>query len=321
MTQSTINALPQEMRDTLDEWLGPDRWSAEPLHGDASVRAYYRVEGEQERYILAYYPPAVRPALDTFVRAYEAISPTTRVPRLIRAGGCAVLQADVGDDTLFDLLNRNRERGIVFYEEAIDLLVSFQQSPSPAAALNPPFDSEKFGQELEMTLLYYVAELRAVKDPQLHEELRAIFHELSEKVAGHPFVLCHRDYHGQNLHVNDDTLYMIDYQDLRLGPDTYDVASLLRDRGIAPVLGRKTERDLLDRYREKIGADVAMYQRYDECLLQRTIKILGTFAAQAVTRDRTHYLDYIPPALQTLRECVARLPQFERLTGVFPMAE
>ena len=42
-------------------------------------------------------------------------------------------------------------------------------------------------------------------------------------------MLCHRDYHSRNLMWHDDTLYVIDFQDARMGPDTYDLASLLRD--------------------------------------------------------------------------------------------
>ena len=42
-------------------------------------------------------------------------------------------------------------------------------------------------------------------------------------------MLCHRDYHSRNLMLHDRRLYIIDFQDARMGPDTYDLASLLRD--------------------------------------------------------------------------------------------
>src|SRR5438105_1464019 len=47
--------------------------------------------------------------------------------------------------------------------------------------------------------------------------------------ASEPRVLCHRDYHSRNLMLSDGSLYIIDFQDARLGPDTYDLVSLLRD--------------------------------------------------------------------------------------------
>ena len=42
-------------------------------------------------------------------------------------------------------------------------------------------------------------------------------------------MLCHRDYHSRNLMPHRGVLYIIDFQDARMGPDTYDLASLLRD--------------------------------------------------------------------------------------------
>ena len=44
-----------------------------------------------------------------------------------------------------------------------------------------------------------------------------------------PQVLCHRDYHVRNLMLFQDKLYVIDFQDARWGPTTYDLASLLKD--------------------------------------------------------------------------------------------
>src|SRR5262249_56203609 len=50
-----------------------------------------------------------------------------------------------------------------------------------------------------------------------------------EELAAEPRVLCHRDYHSRNLMLSEGSLYIIDFQDARMGPDTYDLASLLRD--------------------------------------------------------------------------------------------
>ena len=50
-----------------------------------------------------------------------------------------------------------------------------------------------------------------------------------EELASEPRVLCHRDYHSRNLMLHEGRLYIIDFQDTRMGPDTYDLVSLLRD--------------------------------------------------------------------------------------------
>jgi aminoglycoside/choline kinase family phosphotransferase len=230
----------------------------------------------------------------------------------------AVLQHDVGDRTLFDVLHEDRAEGIRLYRAAIDLLADFQRAGR--CELNAPFTTEFFFNELKMAREYYVEQLMGGRNST---ELESIMEMICRNVADHPYVLCHRDFHGQNLHVIDDTLYLIDYQDLRMGPDTYDLASLLRDRGVARIIGDQTELELLGHYAEITGAvtdgtgDVR--RRYFETLLQRSIKILGTFSAQPILRGRMHYLDFIPATLDSIRRCIEELPGYAPLRDMFPL--
>ena len=122
-----------------------------------------------------------------------------------------------------------------------------------------------------------------------------------------------------NIHITSSSLYILDYQDLRLGPDTYDLASLLRDRGVAEKLGRDFEMELLERYASTGGLSGDFRRRYFEALLQRSIKILGTFSRQAITRGRLHYLDFIPAALQAIDRCLEELPDLTPLRDIFPV--
>lgn len=69
-----------------------------------------------------------------------------------------------------------------------------------------------------------------------------------------------------------------------------------------------------------IGGGEEVFARYHEVLLQRSLKILGTFARQVVERNRKHYVRYVPSALAAVRECVKALPQYEALVRVFPVA-
>ena len=104
-----------------------------------------------------------------------------------------------------------------------------------------------------------------------------------------------------------------------MGPDTYDTASLLRDRGVARLLGEQTELDLLDYYAGLRDQDGALRTRYFETLLQRSIKIIGTFSRQPIDRGRLHYLEFIPPTIESVERCLRELPEFEELARVFPL--
>ncbi len=309
-----MSSLPLDAASHLEQWLGPGT-VARPLAGDASVRAYYRVTAPDGRtFILAYYPEEVRGQLARFLSSYEAVAPHARLPQVLHHCQDAVLQDDVGDRTLYDVLHENRDEGLRLYRQAIDLLVDFQQAGD--RRLNAPFTAELFMRELDMAREFYVEQLMGGDGAALEPYARTI----SENVARHPYVLCHRDYHGQNIHILNDSLYLIDYQDLRMGPDTYDLASLLRDRGVARILGDAEELALLEHYRTRTGAGGDIRRRYFETLLQRSIKILGTFARQPIARGRLHYLEFIPPTLESIGRCLDELPEYAALRDIVPLA-
>ena len=307
-------SLPNEASSYLDQWLGSG-WTASPLAGDASVRAYFRVSApDGKTYMLAWYPEEVRPQLERYRGATEAVSGHARVPELLRFCEVAALQQDVGDRTLFDVLHEDREEGLRLYRAAIDLLAGFQKAPD--RGLNAPFTAGFFAGELEMAREFYVERLMGWDGGGL----TALAAKLCENVSRHPYVLCHRDFHGQNLHIFNDQIYLIDYQDLRMGPDTYDLASLLRDRGVGRILGEAVELELIDRYAEVSGAAGGVRHRYFETLLQRSIKILGTFSKQPITRGRMHYLEFIPATLESIERCIEELPEYSALRDMVPLA-
>ena len=325
----TDPAIPSDARDFLHQHLG-EGWKATALQGDASVRRYFRVTlADGTTRMLAWYPLEVRPQLRRFLDAYQSVSKHAHVPHVLAHDEGASLQQDIGDQTLFDLLHSDRDEGVRWYRKAITLLVYFQRAGD--VGINPPFTSEFFRDELEMTREFYVQKLMGMSAAD-SLRLQPLLEKLSHNVSQHPYVLCHRDYHGQNIHILNDKLYVIDYQDLRMGPDTYDLASLLRDRGVARLLGDDTEIELVDYYAEWRSVGVpgrsplphgerrSTRRRYFETLLQRSIKILGTFSKQPLVRGRMWYLDFIPPTIESIRRCMAELhDDYAALATLLPM--
>jgi aminoglycoside/choline kinase family phosphotransferase len=141
---------------------------------------------------------------------------------------------------------------------------------------------------------------------------------MAEELAAEPRVLCHRDYHSRNLMMHDGRLYNIDIQDARMGPDTYDLVSLLRDSYVD-----FTERDVDDliayflALRGGGGAGAAetaaFRRRFDLMAMQRNLKALGTFGFQTTARGNPVYIQYIPRTLAYVRANMERGGGFARL--------
>src|SRR5919204_338193 len=139
----------------------------------------------------------------------------------------------------------------------------------------------------------------------LAQEYAAIVEELADERR----VLCHRDYHSRNLMLKEGTLYIIDFQDARMGPDTYDLASLLRDSYVD--LSDRDVDDLIAYFLALKGRpdDEDFRRRFDLMALQRNLKALGTFGYQTTTRRNPVYIQYIP---RTLRYAARNLEKYDR---------
>jgi aminoglycoside/choline kinase family phosphotransferase len=148
------------------------------------------------------------------------------------------------------------------------------------------------------------------KRAALREEFGIVVREL----ASEPRVLCHRDYHSRNLMLREGQLYIIDFQDARMGPDTYDLVSLLRDSYVD--LPERTVNELIAYFlalKGVTGEDPDFRRRFDVMALQRNLKALGTFGYQTTAKRNPVYIQYIPRTLRYVRDNLDNQPRFERL--------
>jgi aminoglycoside/choline kinase family phosphotransferase len=120
----------------------------------------------------------------------------------------------------------------------------------------------------------------------------------------------------------DGAVGVLDFQDARLGPQPYDLVSLLTDRGTPDLLGSALMTALIDYYIQRMEAETgrrtdrdAFDQLFDYVAIQRCLKATGTFAAMAVVRQRPQYLPYIPPTLTYLQPCCGAIMSCNRLPG------
>ncbi len=294
-----------------------------PLFGDASTRRYYRLLDRELSYVLALYPEPFEPEELGFLSVRSLLAEYgLPVPAVVDVDGARgiVLQEDLGDRTLQEALSScERPQAVAMYEEAVDAIVRLQGAatcgPREAACFKVAFDVDKLSWELHYFLKHFLeGHLRLDLSVEDRATLSEAFHQLSEEIASWPRVLCHRDYHSRNLMLHRKRLYWIDFQDARMGPVTYDLASLLRDAYVD--VPEELQQDLLDRFRRRAAPDepaAAFRRRFDLTCVQRNLKALGTFGYMASVRQSPVYLPYIPRTLAHARTNLARHPELCRL--------
>jgi len=325
-----------ELRDRIDRYLrengvpgmdlgrSPSPARVVPLTGDASDRKYFRIiPADGQPFVLAIHSGAIDFAALPFANVAELLQQMA-LPAPVILGhsdelGIVALQ-DLGDVTLqAHLGTASATEHAALYRQAVTLIEQLQrrgvdQSSPRYIPYGIAFDVEKLTWELNFFLKHFVEGYRASPiPPQTRERLDVEFDEIVRELAAEPRVLCHRDYHSRNLMLHDGSLYIIDFQDARMGPDTYDLVSLLRD-SYMDISERQVD-DLIAYFLALKGRpdDDDFRRRFDLMALQRNLKALGTFGYQTMTRRNPVYIQYIPRTLRYVRDNLDKYPRFARL--------
>jgi aminoglycoside/choline kinase family phosphotransferase len=300
-----------------------------PLTGDASDRRYFRVllRGTDPIVLALHAGPfdaASLPFVSVAALLGEIPLPVPKILHLSNALGILGLE-DLGDVTLQAHLGvASRAEHAALYRQAVAFIARLQQRGAELRSdAYPPyrvaFDVEKLTWELEFFVKHFLIAYRGAAPSEV--ERRALGEEwaaLAGDLAAEPRVLCHRDYHSRNLMLHRGSLYIIDFQDARMGPDTYDLVSLLRDSYVDLTPSQVDELIAyflaLTRGERTTPAEATLFRdRFDVMALQRNLKALGTFGYQTTARSNPVYLQYIPRTLSYVKANLAATPRFARL--------
>ena len=296
-----------------------------PLTPDASDRRYFRILlPNAPSIVLSLYSAPFQVDKLPFVNVATLMAKMpVPIPQVIGHAedlGVLALQ-DLGDVTLQAHLGAaTPAEHAALYRQAVALIATLQkrgeQLESPEyLPYGISFDVEKLTWELDFFTKHFLEAYRGVTLTDAERKtLREEFGGIVTELASEPRVLCHRDYHSRNLMLRDGELYIIDFQDARMGPDTYDLVSLLRDSYVD--LPDSTVDELIAyflAFKGVSGEEPEFRRRFDVMALQRNLKALGTFGYQTTARRNPVYIQYIPRTLRYVRANIERQPRFERL--------
>jgi N-acetylmuramate 1-kinase len=317
----------------LEHYLAAQQLTAQtqqivPLTGDASDRRYYRVLLKDSKpIVLALHQGPIDYATMPFVAIARLLGAVPLpVPKILHHSdelGVLGLE-DLGDVTLQAHLGAAAaSEHAELYRQAVALIARMQQRGEALRSdAYPPyriaFDVEKLTWELEFFVKHYLLAYKGATPSEAERDaLRDEWSAIVEELSSDRRVLCHRDYHSRNLMLHDGSLYIIDFQDARMGPDTYDLASLLRDSYVD--LTPQQVDELIAFFLALNGQSARAQEfrrRFDLMALQRNLKALGTFGYMTTSRNNTVYIQYIPRTLAYVKANLAKYPRFERLRSL-----
>jgi N-acetylmuramate 1-kinase len=304
--------------------LGPSASLVE-IAGDASTRRFYRAAADGSTAVLMVHGAPLAPDAPLFSNHRIMAAIGAPVPRILDRDGDAglVLVEDFGDQTLQrHLAQVGGQAAPPYYTQACDL-IALLHSRAPAVihpgdfAARNALDRERFLFELDHFHRNFILGLRGLRPTPSEEALlRRFYDDLAGACDRLPRVYCHRDYQSRNLMVVGVRLGLVDFQDARMGPYTYDAASLLRDSSLD--LDARLVGEMRDRLARTIAAPLAIgpeefARDFDLMALQRNIKDLGTFGYMAAARGRRDYLDYVPRTIASIRRTVAGSPRWHHM--------
>ena len=307
--------MNQKRYQDLQQWarqlLGQPQLQLGLISGDASFRRYYRGGG----LIWVDAPPQTEKNHE-FVRNANALQQAGIAAPQVKAveyGAGFMAVSDLGDCSLLSRLDGSSVGH--WYGKAIALLPQIARIPLALEAFDGAFMARENAIFPEWLLERHLGLSLSRAEREL---LASLFAHLAVYNQAQPQVTMHRDYHSRNLMVlADESLAVIDFQDMVTGPLTYDLVSLLKDCYV-----RWPARVIADGVSQAYGhyADAALLggMSRDEFLrafaltgMQRHLKAAGIFCRLHHRDGKSGYLKDIPRTLRYVQEVAEADPELQ----------
>ena len=330
MKNSSLLSSQQRLLNFIDREFGESdkEYQLIQLSGDASTREYFRyISRTDESFIFTLYPESFDPLHFNYKEIHELLQGIgLPVPETINMDGNLgiVLQQDLGDKSLQKHLKKiplNTRKSMLF--NSIDYIIVIQKEGT--SFLKPEyqayslfFDEKKLNWELDFFHNQYLDNHRKLKINQ-KEFLQQEFKRLSSELASSAQLLCHRDYQTRNLMLKQDQIFIIDFQDARHGPLSYDLVSLLKDSILLEPDEIAEYYDYyLDQASKQFGEIIPkdFNRQFHLMSIQRLLKALGTYGYQISIRGKSVYRQYIRGSLQRMLLSLQALPEFPYIQSI-----
>lgn len=305
----------EQLHTWISKALGITKYKLQPASEDASFRRYFRLEHDQQTYIIMDAPPE-RERCEPFINIQQRLLLAgVNVPEVLESdsNNGFILLSDLGSVLYLEALSETNADEL--YDDALTALLSIQQQADTGGM--PPYSERLLLDEMGLFRDWLLARHLQIRltGSQL-AELNRVFGLLKENALDQPRVFVHRDYHSRNLMVCEaHNPGILDFQDAVIGPVTYDLVSLLKDCYIKWPAPRIRAWAL--KFHESIdraGVDETAFLRWFDLMgVQRHLKASGIFARLWHRDQKEVFLQDIPRTLSYILDLEPHYPELEFL--------
>ncbi|PYL38479.1 MAG: hypothetical protein DMF36_07765 [Verrucomicrobia bacterium] len=232
---------------------------------------------------------------------------------------------DLGEQDLYRYRHDSWLVRRAFYESALDEIIKLHSLPESVCVemkehLPAEFNAALYRWEQRYFFNNCLGRYFTVSESK-RKELTVLpgLREIAKRLESLPRVLVHRDFQSQNIIIQNRQAKLIDFQGMRPGLAEYDLASLLFDPYVDLSGAERSE--LISYYRQKQAdngrtIDQQLDNTLQLCAMQRLMQALGAYGFLGLVRGHEHFLRYVPRAMRSLREIVAKIDDLKPLASL-----
>tara|TARA_Y100000994_G_scaffold164801_1_gene135443 strand:+ start:6738 stop:7664 length:927 start_codon:yes stop_codon:yes gene_type:complete len=266
-----LNKNLKEITDWLSSVIGTQSFNLEPLREEASNRKYFRIKTDKKSFVLVDNSENTEQAANFLYSSKLLINSSINVPEIYAFSEDLrfMLMQDLGEHTLDAATQVNDKEILVKALEQLSLIYFCDQDILKSCTKDSL---------LKQTEAFTEFCLEQGCNANEIQELELLRKELVENLLNQQFMPVHNDFERRNLMLFEDQLFVIDFQDLNVGPIGIDLASLLFEHD------RDYPEELLEEVLNLHIINTGLQIEVDEimnhimsALSHRSMRIVGTF--------------------------------------------
>ena len=303
-----MRADQKEITNWLSKTIGNNSFNIEELRQEASDRKYYRIKADNVSYVLADNFDKTDQSANFLYASKILKNSSVNVPEVLAFSEDLrfLLLQDLGDKSL-DTDNEYKDQKIL--EMALEQLSKIYFS-----------DQDVLRSATKESLLIQTNSfIDFCKENKLsNDELKALENlrnNLVQNLLNQQFIPTHNDFERRNLMMFEENLFVIDFQDLNMGPIGIDLASIMYEHSYE--YPKVLIDDLLEKHLKNNGLKASSEELKNmimHALAHRSMRIVGAFnkyfkEGKLLNRksDLDKFLKRIYLALSTLKKDEAKI--------------